>query len=47
MTKLAYYKGKLIDELTKEELIEAIEFLVYYYEDRLLDKDRVIGLLKK
>lgn len=42
MPKVATYKGKPIDEMTREELIEAIDQISNYYELRLADRDRTI-----
>jgi hypothetical protein len=44
MSKIATYKGKPIEELTKEELIIALNEMVIYYESRLDNKDKIINL---
>jgi len=35
--KVSRYRGKPIEELTKEELIEALNVMTEYYEARLSD----------
>ena len=46
MAELATYRGKRIGELTKEELVSALEDMAAYYERRLEDKDRIISLVR-
>jgi len=44
--KLAAYRGKPIETLSKEELIVALNELAEYYESRLSNKDKIINLYK-
>jgi len=45
--KIATYRGKPIESLSKEELIEALNDMASYYESRLEGKDQIIELIKQ
>ncbi len=47
MDKMATYRGIPIEELTKEELIVALNEMAEYYESRLNGKDQIISLYKR
>ena len=47
MKEIATYRGKPIESLTKEELIDALNEMANYYELRLETKDRIIKLYTK
>ena len=46
MDKVTTYRDKPIEDLTKEELIVALNEMATFYKARLEDKDKLVNLLK-
>lgn len=44
--KIVNYRGIPIEQLTREELLEALQSIADYYEDRLENKDKLLNFLE-